>query len=201
MHDWHQYAALRIVPVRPPTCATCSRRHRSSAGEFRCSLTRVPARVHDATFSGRVRLPSSRCWPSAQAQACAGSHRSRTCAFSPAPPRDAPPTSWRAASPSWEHVAFAGGAPAVVALPGGQIAALVLPEAILRPHRTSGKLRVLATSGPRRSSVMPDVPNFVEQGYRGRAAGLGPADPRHRNSGRLMPCPVFSVHTPEAVIA
>jgi tripartite-type tricarboxylate transporter receptor subunit TctC len=73
---------------------------------------------------------------------------------------------FRQADASWQHVAYSGGAPAVVALLGGQIAALILPEAVLGTHRAAGKLRVLATSGPRRSAYMADVPNFVEQGYR-----------------------------------
>lgn len=67
---------------------------------------------------------------------------------------------------AWQHVAYSGGAPTVVALLGGQIGALVLPEAVLGQHRAAGKLRVLATSGAQRSRYMPDIPNFVEQGYR-----------------------------------
>lgn len=65
----------------------------------------------------------------------------------------------------WQHVAFSGGPPAVTALLGGQIAALVLPEGLLRPHVASGRLRVLATSGPTRSSTLPGVPSFAEQGH------------------------------------
>ena len=72
---------------------------------------------------------------------------------------------FRQADVAWQHVGYSGGAPTVVALLGGQIAALVLPEAILSPHRASGKLRVLATSGAQRSRYWPDVPSFVEQGY------------------------------------
>lgn len=66
----------------------------------------------------------------------------------------------------WQHVSYSGGPPTVVALLGGQIAALILPEVVLNPHRLAGKLRVLATSGAQRSRSMPDVPTFVEQGYR-----------------------------------
>jgi tripartite-type tricarboxylate transporter receptor subunit TctC len=64
-----------------------------------------------------------------------------------------------------QHVAYAGGPPAMVDLMGGRIACLVLPEGLLRPHHAAGKLRVLATSGSARSAFMPDVPTFVEQGH------------------------------------
>ena len=73
---------------------------------------------------------------------------------------------FRGADVAWQHVAYSGGAPAVLALLGGQIAALVLPEAVLAQPRAVGKLRVLATSGKQRSTYMPDVSSFVEQGYR-----------------------------------
>lgn len=66
----------------------------------------------------------------------------------------------------WQHVMYAGGPPALVDLMGGQIAALVLPEGLLRQHRAAGRLRVLATSGARRSAYLPDVPSLAEQGYR-----------------------------------
>jgi tripartite-type tricarboxylate transporter receptor subunit TctC len=65
----------------------------------------------------------------------------------------------------WQHVAYPGGPPAVTALLGGQIAALVLPEGLLRPHHVSRRLRVLATSGPARSSTLPEVPTFAEAGH------------------------------------
>lgn len=73
---------------------------------------------------------------------------------------------FRAAGVEWQHVVYPGGPPAIVNLLGGQIAALVLPEGLLRQHHASGKLRVLATSGAQRSTYMPDVPSLVEQGYR-----------------------------------
>jgi len=72
---------------------------------------------------------------------------------------------FREAGVPWQHVVYAGGPPAMVDLLGGQIAALVLPEGLLRQHRASGRLRVLATSGAQRSTYLPDVATLVEQGY------------------------------------
>ena len=67
----------------------------------------------------------------------------------------------------WQHVGYAGGPPAMTDLMGGQIAALVLPEGILRQPHAAGKLRVLATSGAQRTVYLPGVPTLVEQGYGG----------------------------------
>lgn len=53
----------------------------------------------------------------------------------------------------------------MVDLLGGQVAALVLPEGLFRQHKASGRLRVLATSGAQRTSDLPDVASFAEQGY------------------------------------
>jgi tripartite-type tricarboxylate transporter receptor subunit TctC len=74
---------------------------------------------------------------------------------------------FRKADVHWQHVSYAGGPPAMAALLGGQVSALVLPEGLLRPHLAAGRLRVLATSGAHRSRYLPDVGTFVEQGYPG----------------------------------
>ncbi|RZL35242.1 MAG: twin-arginine translocation pathway signal protein [Rubrivivax sp.] len=66
---------------------------------------------------------------------------------------------------AWQHVAYAGGPPAVNELLGGQIAALVLPEGLLRQQHSAGRLRVLATSGAARSAYLPEVPTLAEQGH------------------------------------
>ena len=65
---------------------------------------------------------------------------------------------------SWIGVPYKGGAPAIQDLIGGQIASsfLVMGEAL--PHAQSGKLRLLATSGARRSPLLPQLPTFREAG-------------------------------------
>jgi len=72
---------------------------------------------------------------------------------------------FRAADTPWQHITYSGGPPAMTDLLGGQIAALVLPEGLLRQHKLSGRLRVLATSGAQRTAYLPDVPSLVEQGF------------------------------------
>lgn len=72
---------------------------------------------------------------------------------------------FHAAGLPWQHIAYSGGPPAVTDLLGGQIAALVLPEGLLRQHHATRRIRVLATSGPTRSAYLPEVPSFVEQGH------------------------------------
>jgi tripartite-type tricarboxylate transporter receptor subunit TctC len=72
---------------------------------------------------------------------------------------------FKEADVAWQHVVYAGGPPAMVDLLGGRIAGLVLPEGLLRQQRTSGRLRVLATSSAQRSSYLPDVATLAEQGY------------------------------------
>ena len=69
---------------------------------------------------------------------------------------------FRRADVAWQHVAYGGGPAALVDLMGGQIAALVLPEGLLRQHKATGRL---ATTGPQRSAALPDVPTLAEQGY------------------------------------
>lgn len=63
------------------------------------------------------------------------------------------------------HVPFAGGAALLGALSGNQVSAgidVVLET--LEAHK-AGKVRVIGTSGDKRSSALPDVPTLKEQGY------------------------------------
>lgn len=71
----------------------------------------------------------------------------------------------RSAAVQLQQIAFKGSAPAIQDLLGGQIPALINQLAELLPHLSSGKLRVLAVTSRERSSFVPNVPTFVEQGH------------------------------------
>ena len=63
-------------------------------------------------------------------------------------------------------VPYRGSAPMVQDMMGGQVAAgMTALGDFVEPH-AAGKLRVIAVLGQKRSPVLPDVPTFVEQGYK-----------------------------------
>jgi tripartite-type tricarboxylate transporter receptor subunit TctC len=76
----------------------------------------------------------------------------------------------RAAGVELNHVAYKGGAPALQDVLGGQIPASINVLSEIIPQLAGGKLRVLATSGAKRSQFLPDVPTFVEAGFKDVAA-------------------------------
>ena len=63
------------------------------------------------------------------------------------------------------HVPFSGSAPALVSLLGGNIDFMFDVIITSKPHIQSGKLRAIATTGARRSPILPDVPTVAESGY------------------------------------
>jgi tripartite-type tricarboxylate transporter receptor subunit TctC len=65
------------------------------------------------------------------------------------------------------HVPYKGSGPAVSDLMGGQVNMMFdnIPSAI--SHIRSGKLRALATTGPKRAAALPDLPTMVEAGVPG----------------------------------
>jgi tripartite-type tricarboxylate transporter receptor subunit TctC len=66
------------------------------------------------------------------------------------------------------HVPFKGGAPALIALLGGQVQAIFNPIAEILPHvRAGGKVRTLAVTNPKRVTELPDVPTLAESGLPG----------------------------------
>jgi tripartite-type tricarboxylate transporter receptor subunit TctC len=66
------------------------------------------------------------------------------------------------------HVPFKGGAPALVALLGGQVQMIFNPIAEILPHvKSGGRVRTLAVTSLRRAPDLPDVPTLDESGLRG----------------------------------
>ncbi|MCW5633276.1 MAG: Bug family tripartite tricarboxylate transporter substrate binding protein [Rubrivivax sp.] len=64
------------------------------------------------------------------------------------------------------HVPYRGTVPGVQDTLGGQIASFIGPIGDYLPHLKTGRLRVLATSGPTRTRFLPDVPTFTELGFK-----------------------------------
>jgi tripartite-type tricarboxylate transporter receptor subunit TctC len=63
------------------------------------------------------------------------------------------------------HVPYKGTAPALQALAGGEVSAISTVAADIGALVKSGKARLLAVSGEKRSAAFPDVPTFTESGY------------------------------------
>jgi tripartite-type tricarboxylate transporter receptor subunit TctC len=64
-----------------------------------------------------------------------------------------------------KHVPYRGSVPGITDVVGGQIAAMVTPSGDFISNHKAGKLRILATSGSKRSPFIPDVATFAEQGF------------------------------------
>jgi tripartite-type tricarboxylate transporter receptor subunit TctC len=62
------------------------------------------------------------------------------------------------------NVPFAGSGPAIPQVLGGQVAGMSSPLGDMLQHHKSGKVRILATSGPERSPYTPEVATYREQG-------------------------------------
>jgi tripartite-type tricarboxylate transporter receptor subunit TctC len=69
------------------------------------------------------------------------------------------------------HVPYKGSAAYVNDLMGGQVPAAIDTVADLSELHRAGRIRIIATSGARRSPVVPDVPTFSELGVKGVDAG------------------------------
>ncbi len=63
------------------------------------------------------------------------------------------------------HVPYRGDAPGLQDLMGGQVSAYSSTLGSFMPHLRSGKMRLLAVSGPARSPFAPDTPTYREQGF------------------------------------
>ncbi len=68
---------------------------------------------------------------------------------------------------SMNHVPYKGAGPALVDLVGGQVGIYFGSLPATLPQVRTGKLRVLAVSGSRRSQIVPDLPTVAEAGVPG----------------------------------
>jgi tripartite-type tricarboxylate transporter receptor subunit TctC len=64
-----------------------------------------------------------------------------------------------------KHVPYRGSAPAVADMVGGQLASTSTPTGDALANHKAGKVRILATSGAKRTPFTPDVPTYAEQGF------------------------------------
>jgi tripartite-type tricarboxylate transporter receptor subunit TctC len=99
------------------------------------------------------------------------------------------------------HVAYRGNPQAITDLIGGHLAVFFTSTQDLVEAHKSGRLRVLATSGGERSTVLPEVPTFAESGYGIRADGwygiYAPAKTPPDVVARLNQAVVEAVRDPE----
>jgi tripartite-type tricarboxylate transporter receptor subunit TctC len=68
------------------------------------------------------------------------------------------------------HVPYRGGGPAMQGFLGGQVDAFIATPVTSLKQVAAGKARALASTGPQRAKLMPDVPTVAESGYRGYEA-------------------------------
>ena len=68
------------------------------------------------------------------------------------------------------HVPYKGGGPAMQGMLGGQVASFFATPVSVGGHIKSGKVRAIATTGPKRAALLPDVPTVAESGYPGYEA-------------------------------
>lgn len=64
-----------------------------------------------------------------------------------------------------KHIPYRGSIPGVADMLGGQLASMFTPSGDFLANHRAGKIRIIATSGPKRSPFSPEVATFAEQGF------------------------------------
>jgi tripartite-type tricarboxylate transporter receptor subunit TctC len=68
---------------------------------------------------------------------------------------------------AWTPIPYKGGGAAIQDLVGGSVPIGILGPGPVLPHVKSGRLKILATTSPQRSPLLPHVPTVAESGYAG----------------------------------
>lgn len=63
------------------------------------------------------------------------------------------------------HTPFNGAGPAMIAVLGGHVFMMHVPVGVGSPHVSSGRIRLIAQTGPSRGPAFPDTPTLKEAGY------------------------------------
>ncbi|HEY4373520.1 MAG TPA: tripartite tricarboxylate transporter substrate binding protein [Burkholderiales bacterium] len=69
-----------------------------------------------------------------------------------------------------QHIAYKGGGPAMSDLLGNQVPSVFASAPTVVPQVKAGKIRALASTGPKRFVLLPDVPTVAESGFPGYSA-------------------------------
>jgi tripartite-type tricarboxylate transporter receptor subunit TctC len=107
----------------------------------------------------------------------------------------------RSAGLDMTHIPYKGTAPALQALAGGEVKAAMFVLADALTLVRSGKARVLAVSGAKRSDLAPEVPTFRELGFNiegnGWYALFAPAKTPKDIVERYARAAIEAIHAPE----
>ena len=100
------------------------------------------------------------------------------------------------------HVPYKGAAPAVNDLLGGQVSAAFLDTGTVLPLLQTGKVKLLGISGTKRLGVVPNLPTFLELGYKGFEPvgffmALAPAGTPPDILAKLSDAVAKAINTPE----
>lgn len=104
------------------------------------------------------------------------------------------------------HIPYKGGNPAIAELLGGHVPVLFSSLGAAATQIQSGKLRALADTSSKRSSMFPDVPTMAESGFPGFDATIwfgivGPAGLPKEVMDKLVPALASIMKDPEVIAA
>ena len=105
-----------------------------------------------------------------------------------------------------DHIPYKGGSPAITELLGGHVPILFSSLGAAAAHIQAGRLRALADSSGKRSSMFPDVPTMAEAGFPGFDASIwfsivGPSGLPKEVMDKLVPALTSVMKDPEVILA